>query len=89
MALASLPSRNDPFSQLSQREMQVLMMLVEGATNRQISDRLLLSPKTVSTYRARLLEKLGAENDIELLRMAMGRGLVSMSPEPSAGGESA
>lgn len=79
MALQSLPSTHrceDPFAQLSQREMQVLMMLVEGQSNQAISHSLCLSPKTVSTYRSRLLTKLGLDNEIALLKLAMKHGIV-------------
>jgi len=63
------------FATLLGRKMQVLM-IPEGINNQQISERLCLSPKTVSTYRTRLLEKLGVSNDIELLRLAARHGLV-------------
>lgn len=65
-----------PFSALSQREMQVLMMVLNGHAVRGISEQLHLSPKTVSTYRHRLLEKLHVDNDVELTRLAMRFGLL-------------
>ncbi len=49
---------DSPFSLLSPREMQVLMMIIQGRKTQDISDSLCLSPKTVSTYRHRLFEKL-------------------------------
>ncbi len=67
---------NDPFRVLSGREMQVLMMVLEGRPNQVISDHLCLSPKTVSTYRTRLLSKLEVSNDIELMHLAIKHGLV-------------
>jgi len=78
IALSSTKGDVDPFDALSGREMQVLMMILEGTSNQQISERLCLSPKTVSTYRTRLLEKLGVSNDIELLRLAARQGLVEL-----------
>ena len=42
-----------------------------------ISDKLHLSPKTVSTYRARLFQKLGVSNDVELTRLALRYGLIA------------
>jgi two-component system, NarL family, invasion response regulator UvrY len=51
---------------LSDREYQVLRLLAAGKTTRQISAHLSLSTKTVSTYRARLLEKMGMKNSAEL-----------------------
>lgn len=65
-----------PFEQLSQRETQVMLMVTKGYSTQDISDSLHLSPKTVSTYRYRLFEKLGVSNDVELTRMAMRYGLL-------------
>lgn len=80
MALASLPGHAEsPIDTLSQREMQVLLMLTQGMSNQHISDKLCLSPKTVSTYRSRLLEKLNVSNDVELIRFAMKEGLIEQT----------
>ncbi|GAB4348831.1 MAG: UvrY/SirA/GacA family response regulator transcription factor [Gammaproteobacteria bacterium] len=77
LALSLLPgSAESPFDTLSQREMQVLLMLTEGQSIQEISDRLCLSPKTISTYRYRLYDKLGVENDVELIRLAISHGIV-------------
>lgn len=67
---------NSPFAELSQREMQILLMIVQGKKNRGISDDLNLSQKTISTYRHRLYEKLKVDNDVELVLMAIRHGLV-------------
>jgi two-component system invasion response regulator UvrY len=64
-----------PFESLSKREMQVLMLIVQGAKNQEISDTLCVSPKTVSTYRHRLFEKLGIKTDAELTLMAIRHGV--------------
>ncbi len=64
------------FDRLSPREMQIMMMIVDGQRNQEISDRLFLSPKTVSTHRHRLFEKLGVSSDVELTRLAMRYGLL-------------
>lgn len=64
-----------PFESLSKREMQVLMMIVKGSKNQDISDTLCVSPKTVSTYRHRLYEKLGIETDAELTMLAIRHGI--------------
>lgn len=69
-------SAQSPFEQLSQRETQVMLMVTKGYSTQEISDRLHLSPKTVSTYRYRLFEKLNVSNDVELTRMAMRYGLL-------------
>lgn len=68
---------DSPFNQLSPREMQVLMMIIQGQKTQDISDSLCLSPKTVSTYRHRLFEKLNVETDVELTLMALRHGLVN------------
>lgn len=72
-----------PFEQLSQRETQVMIMVTKGYSTQEISDRLHLSPKTVSTYRYRLFEKLNVTNDVELTRMAMRYGLLDEKAEPT------
>ncbi len=65
-----------PLEELTQREIQVMLMIVKGDPNKQISEKLCLSPKTTSTYRYRLFEKLGVSNDVELTRFAIRHGLI-------------
>jgi len=60
-----------PLKKLSAREMQVMVMIVSGQSTQEISDALFLSPKTVSTYRHRLYEKLDVSNDVELTHFAI------------------
>jgi DNA-binding NarL/FixJ family response regulator len=60
---------------LSAREREVLDFVAQGYTNQQIADRLGLSVKTVETYRARLVEKLGLQSRAELVRYALDSGL--------------
>jgi two-component system invasion response regulator UvrY len=62
--------------ELTQREVQVMLMVVRGETNREISEKLCLSPKTTSTYRGRLFDKLGVDNDVELTHFAIRHGLI-------------
>jgi len=69
-----------PFESLSKREMQVLMLIVQGTKNQDISDTLCVSPKTVSTYRHRLFDKLGIETDAELTMMAIRHGVAEYEP---------
>jgi two-component system, NarL family, invasion response regulator UvrY len=61
---------------LSDREYQVLRMIASGRTVSQIADELFLSVNTVSTYRARILEKMEMENNAELMRYALALRLV-------------
>ena len=76
MAMNIQPEDENPFDRLSQREMQVMMMSMQGMKGQQISVQLNLSPKTISTYRYRLFEKLNVSNDVELTRLAMQYGFI-------------
>jgi DNA-binding NarL/FixJ family response regulator len=60
---------------LSNREFEVMCMLGSGLSVRDIADRLNLSPKTVGTYRGRVMDKLGLDNTAELVRFVLERGL--------------
>jgi len=65
-----------PHETLSDREFEVLCLIGSGATVGQIAERLCLSVKTVSTYRARLLEKLNLENNSQAIKYVVEHGLV-------------
>ena len=54
-------------------------MISHGFTNAEISDKLCLSPKTVSTYRLRLLDKLGAHNEVDRIKIAVEQGMVEFA----------
>jgi two-component system, NarL family, invasion response regulator UvrY len=69
---SEVPSHQD----LSDREFEVMRMLAGGKTVSEIAEQLFLSPKTVSTYRARVLEKLGLKNTAEIVQYAVREGLV-------------
>lgn len=75
MALGKVSGEN-PFSSLSAREMQVMMMITSGRKVMSISDQLCLSPKTINTYRYRLFSKLGVDSDVTLTRLAIRQGLM-------------
>ena len=68
---------------LSERERQVLTLVAQGHTNREVADRLSLSVKTVETYRARLSEKLGLRTRAELFRVALRASLLPASDPPT------
>jgi len=68
----------DLLEKLSTREREVLQLLAEGRTGSEIAQRLTLSQKTVETYRARLVEKLGIRDVAGLVKFAIQRGLVSL-----------
>jgi len=69
-------SEQDRYDHLSQREKEVLRAVSLGYTNRQIADQLFLSVKTVETYRARVMEKLGLKSRSALVRYALSKGLL-------------
>ena len=70
------PSSENPHSKLSDRELQTLVMIASGKRLADIAEELTLSPKTVSVYRARVLEKLQLANNSELTVYAIRNGLV-------------
>ncbi len=82
LALSALPGEANPIDTLSARETQVLMMIAQGTKTQKISEILNLSPKTISTYRMRLYEKLDVSSDIEMLHMAMKHGVLDENNMP-------
>lgn len=70
------PTTEAPHERLSDRELQTLVMIASGKRLSDIAEELTLSPKTVSVYRARVLEKLGLSNNSELTVYAIRNGLV-------------
>ncbi|MCL5075837.1 MAG: response regulator transcription factor [Chloroflexi bacterium] len=68
------------YTALSEREREVLRFLAHGYTNQQVADRLFLSLKTVETYKARLMRKLGLRSRADLVRYAMQQGLLRPDP---------
>lgn len=67
---------NDPVEKLSDREREVLKMTAEGFSSSEIGEKLFISPKTVDTYRARVMEKLNLHHRSELVRMAVKAGML-------------
>ena len=82
LALSVLPGETNPMDTLSMRETQVLMMVAQGTRTQEISEILNLSPKTISTYRKRLYEKLDVSSDIEMLHLAMKHGVLDENNMP-------
>ena len=81
MALKSYDNKqlDCPFEQLSEREMQISLMIASGQKIQTISDLLCVSPKTVNTHRYRIFSKLNIENDVELALLAVRHNLVDNS----------
>ena len=76
LALGAMPdAEQPPHTLLSDREYEVFELLVSGHTVTDIAGRLNLSGKTVSTHKARLMEKLGIDNQADLVRYAMKHGV--------------
>lgn len=76
LALSMLPGQDSIIDSLSKRELQILMMIAQAHKNNEIATTLNISPKTVSTYRKRLHEKLDVSTDIEMLHLAMKHGIL-------------
>lgn len=79
MALSGLGGDASPFDELSPRELETAMLLVQGLRQEEIARRLNLSPKTINTHKSRLFAKLGIDDSIALARMASQYGLVDPS----------
>lgn len=68
----------DPYETLTDRERQILHLVVEGESNRAIAKRLVISARTVETHRAKMMRKLGLNNQADLIRFALRRGIIPM-----------
>lgn len=69
------PTHSSALDQLSDREMQVLLMVTSGTEVSEIAKKLCLSTKTVNSYRYRIFAKLGVTNDVELTHLAIASGI--------------
>ena len=76
MIVEKLNPNDSPIATLTARELTVMVMVCSGYDRQTISERLCLSPKTVSTYRTRIMRKLGASNDVELTHLSYRHGLL-------------
>ena len=74
-------SQSTPLEELSEREMQVMLMITMGVRVQDIAEKLCLSPKTVNSYRYRIFEKLNVKNDVELTLFAIRQGLIESDQE--------
>ena len=66
---------------MSAREREVFFQLAEGVPNREIAERLDISPRTVETHRARLMKKLGFKSNVSLVKFAIGHDLMISSAQ--------
>ncbi len=84
LALRSFEDREGcPFDNLSSREMQVTLMVVNCHGVQDISSNLHLSPKTVNSYRYRIFEKLNVSSDVELTLLAVKHGMINPVSQPA------
>jgi DNA-binding NarL/FixJ family response regulator len=67
-----------PLSKLSTREREILQLVVEGKSSADIAQTLFISPKTVETYRSRLMQKLGINDLPRLIKFAIQHGITSL-----------
>lgn len=76
MALAALSGLETPLDELSPRELEISMMLVQGHRQQDIAERLALSPKTINTHKSRLYGKLGVRDPVGLARLLKQYGML-------------
>lgn len=69
---------SNPFDNLTSREKQVATFLCDGLRNAEIAEKLDISTKTVDTHRGHLLAKLSCRNNVELVRLAIRHGFVTV-----------
>jgi two-component system invasion response regulator UvrY len=80
IALGQLDSNSEnPFESLSDRELEITLMLTRGVRVPDIAQSLSISPKTVNTYRYRMFEKLNIQSDVELTHLALRHKLIQSS----------
>ncbi|REL27011.1 two-component system response regulator UvrY [Thalassotalea euphylliae] len=77
MALNQFKSTEEnPFNSLSERELQIMWMITRGEKVPDISEQLVLSTKTINSYRYRMFDKLNVSNDVELTHLAIRHGML-------------
>jgi len=68
----------EPYNDLTGREREILKMIAEGNTSREIADKLVISLKTVLGHRTQIMKKLGIHNRTELIKYSLRKGLITM-----------
>ena len=71
-------SPEDAYETLTRREREVLHLAAEGSRSAQVADRLGISPRTVEVHRANVMRKLGLRTQVDLIRFALRKGIISM-----------
>ncbi len=75
--VALTETNEDPYERLTDRERDILKLVVEGYKTQQIAEMLTITPKTVEGHRTSLMNKLGIHNKLELFKYALRRGIIS------------
>lgn len=70
--------KEERFASLTPREREILQLIAEGSTNREIAEKLFISPKTVKAHRSNLMEKLDVHNTAEITQYAIMKGLIHL-----------
>ena len=77
-SVAITEANNDPYEQLTDREREMLKLVVEGYKTRQIAELLNITPKTVEGHKTSLMKKLGIHSNLDLVKYALRRGIISV-----------
>lgn len=75
---ANIKKSRDPYEQLTAREKEILRLLAEGNTAKEIADMLVISPKTVDSHKTRFMAKLDLHNQTELVKYALRKNIISI-----------
>lgn len=90
LAIAKIEGKSDSkFGKLSNKEMEVMSMVVRGEPVNDIANQLNLSPKTVNSYRYRIFDKLDIQNDVELTLLAIQHGMIDIDSDDRMSGDNA
>ena len=76
--VAGMKGSQDPYEQLTNREREVLKLVAEGHTTREIAAMLVLSPKTVERHKTNVMSKLDIHNRTELIKYALRKGIITV-----------
>ena len=76
--------KKEPFAQLTSREREVLVLIAEGKSNKEIADRLGIGVRTIETHRERIMRRLNIHSVAGLTKYAIANGLISLEGGPDA-----
>lgn len=76
--VAPIEDKEDPYMKLTDREREMLKLVVEGYKTRQIAEMLAITPKTVEAHKTSLMKKLGIHSNLELVKYALRRGIINL-----------